>query len=374
MKAYILCFIISVGLGYISEIYLKGKKKRIGIILLITSLLVGCFISAVRDNYVGTDVNNYPMALYRRYQSGENYIQVVTETGVEPLFSLIVMISSYFNDFHFTLFFIQLFVAAPIYIYAYKKSNEQSITLVIITYMLTMYAKSFNLMRQFIAISFIVLATYYFENKRYKKAFLLYIVAIMFHYSSICCALIFIIVWLTNQKDANLKNAVLFIIVVIILISSIFIDKVIDLIPSKYSFYVDSQYAVSTFSTASLLKNCIWLVMAFMLYWNSNNNKQKNRQLAFLMLAIINIGFYLMSTRVGPFGRLSYYFLFVVYFEVIPNMNKVFVQKGLVNTIVTILLILLWINMTVINNEGDKTYPYKSDVIYWLNDGNIKVE
>ena len=375
MKAYILCFIISVGLGYIAEIYFKKKKKKTGIALLAISLLVNCIIAAVRDNYVGTDVNNYPMILFERYQSGDSFLQVEIETKMEPLFSILVMISSMFNDFHFVLFFIQMAVATPIYIYAYKKRDEQSVTLVLITYMLTMYAKSFNLMRQFIAISFIVLATYYFENKKYSKAIALFISAILFHYSSVCCTLIFVIIWIANLKNPTYKKVGLSTIIIITLIGSIFIDKIITLIPSKYSFYIDSQYAVSTFSILSLLKNCIWLVMALIIYLHARKiNDKKDRHLAYLVLAVMNIIIYLMSMKVGTFGRLSYYFLFVVYFEVISNISKAFKQKHLINVGVTILLILLWINMTVINNQGDKTYPYKSDVIYFLNDNNEKNE
>ena len=167
MKGYILCFIISLLFSYIGERCLKKEKKFIGISMLLLSILTICALAGLRSSKVGTDVENYALNQFWLYNNEKrNFLYVIRQTGIEPLFSLLVLVSTIFKDFHFTLFFIEFACAVPIYIYAYKNRNETSLTFIIFIFLMTMYARSFNLMRQSIAISLIILSTYYFKIKK----------------------------------------------------------------------------------------------------------------------------------------------------------------------------------------------------------------
>ena len=371
MKGYILCFIISLLFSYIGERYLKKEKKFIGISMLLLSILTVCALAGLRSSKVGTDVENYALNQFWLYNNEKrSFFYVINTTGIEPLFSLLVLIPTIFKDFHFTLFFIELACPMPIYIYAYKNRKEESLTFIIFIFLITMYARSFNLMRQSIAISLIVLSTYYFKIKKYKKTFLIYLISIMFHYSAvICIAIYFIMHILMNYKNEENKNRWMTLIIFLALILTVFMDKILELIPTKYSFYMDSQYAVNSLSILSVVKKLFWVVISLSVVFRIKNNKSlRNEQKVYLMFLLLDLIMYFMSLKVSTFGRLGNYFLNIGYFGMIPKIKYIFKQKLLANASIIIILVVFWYNMTVINNEADKTYPYASDVLDVLND------
>lgn len=371
MKGYILCFIISLLFSYIGERCLKKEKKFIGISMLLLSILTICALAGLRSSKVGTDVENYALNQFWLYNNEKrNFLYVIRQTGIEPLFSLLVLVSTIFKDFHFTLFFIEFACAVPIYIYAYKNRNETSLTFIIFIFLMTMYARSFNLMRQSIAISLIILSTYYFKIKKYKKTFLIYLISIMFHYSAvICIAIYFIMHILMNYKNEENKNRWMTLILILALILTVSMDKILELIPTKYSFYMASQYAVNSLSILSVAKKLFWIVISFAVVCRIKNNKNlKNEQNVYLMLLLLDLIMYFMSLKVSTFGRLGNYFLNISYFGLIPKIKYIFKQKLLANALIIIILVVFWYNMTVVNNEADKTYPYVSDVWNFLND------
>ena len=373
MKAYIICFIIALLFVYLAEKSIKAKKKKVGIILLATSLIVVCSIAGARSRDIGVDVNNYPSTAYALFtQNGLSYFEVFNRMEVEPLFLVLVDFSTIFKDFHMTLFFLELACALPIYIYAYKRRNRYSITLIVFIFLITMYAKSFNLIRQFIAISIIILSTYYFENKRYLSTYILFITAILFHFSSIACVLIYIIMYLVkNDKNKNIKRIFLLLMFVGLIVFSLGIEQIAQLLPEKYSSYINSIYNVNEFSITSLIKKLFWVIISGIVLWKSSSDEEKYKeQQVYFLLFLIDVVMYLMSIKIGPFGRMGYYFLYVAYFGMIPEIKYIFKQKKIAIGVIILILIYFWYNMTVVNYQADQTYPYESDIWNFLNENN----
>lgn len=370
MRGYILCFAISLLFAYIGEKCLKRKKKLVGIIMLIFSLLTVSALAGLRSSNVGTDVENYPLNQYWLYYNEKmNFFSVIRKTGIEPLFSLLVLISTIFENFHFTLFFIELACAIPIYIYAYKIRENNSIVFIIFIFLMTIYVMSFNLMRQSIAISLIILSTYYFKMKEYKKTFFIYIISVLFHYSAVVCIVIYFIMNIViNYKNENNKKNWMFLIFILAIALTLTMDKIIELIPTKYSFYINSQYAFSSFSMLSLLKKFFLIgISLLIIYRIKNNEKLMNEQKMYFILLILDLVTYFMSFKVSTFGRLGNYFLYVGYFGIIPKIKYIFKQKMLTNALVCIVLFTFWYKMFIIDYQVDDCYPYQSDVLEILN-------
>lgn len=371
MKAYIICFIISMLFAILASNALKKNNKKIGILFLILSLLTVCLIAAFRSTDVGADVKNYTMNLFRLYsQEGYNFIQVEQRTKIEPLFSLLMCISSVFRNIHVCLFFIELACALPIYLFAYKEKEKYSIPLVIFIFLTTMYARSFNLMRQFIAISIIVYSISFLTRKQYKKTLILYIIAILFHYSSIISILAYFVIYVVNMKGSKQNRSLwIFFILIFIATFSIGIDKILVFLPNKYTGYLNSDYAISTFSFFSLVKKLFWICLsAVVLYGSKKDENEHSNQLAFFVILLIDMLLYFLSMKVGTFGRLGNYFLYIGYFYMIPKINLVFKQRYFINMLIIIALSLFWYNMTVVNYQGDRTYPYVSEIFKILNE------
>ena len=192
----------------------------------------------------------------------------------------------------------------------------------------------------------------------------------MFHYSAvICIAIYFIMHILMNYKNEENKNRWMALIIFLALILTVFMDKILELIPTKYSFYIDSQYAVNSLSILSVVKKLFWVVISLSVVFRIKNNKSlRNEQKVYLMFLLLDLIMYFMSLKVSTFGRLGNYFLNIGYFGMIPKIKYIFKQKLLANASIIIILVVFWYNMTVINNEADKTYPYASDVLDVLND------
>lgn len=371
MKGYIICFLIAMLFAYFSNQALKKDRNGIGILFLILSLFTVCFFAGVRSIDVGADIKTYVTYLQYKYvNEGVSFFQGMSATKLEILFSLTVYIASFFKNINITLFFIEFVCALPIYLFAYKERKKYAFLYTIFIFLITMYAKSFNLMRQFIAISIIIYSTSFFKRKEYKKTILLYIMAILFHYSSIVCLLIYVLIYITEmEKSKQNRNFLLIALIGCCIIFVVFIDKIMLLLPNKYEMYMNSEYAINSFSISSFTKKLFWLVISLVLLGRSKKDKNEYAEnLQVTTLLLIDIVLYFLSVKVTTFGRLGNYFLYIAYFYLIPKISKLFKQKVLSNCIIFIVLVLLWYNMTVVNYEADRAYPYVSNIIEILND------
>lgn len=371
MKAYVFCFIISILLVMVADNCFKKNKKTTGIIFLMLSLFTVCYIAGLRNIDVGADVKNYTLTLFKLYsENNYNFFQVTTSTKIEPLFSLLICVSSVFKNINVCLFFIEFACALPIYLFAYKERENYSLAFIIFIFLITMYARSFNLMRQFIAISVIVYSISFFKRKKYIKTLALYIVAILFHYSAVTCALIYFIIYIAEiRENKQNRKILLFLLITFTIIFVVYIDKILVILPNKYSAYLNSEYAINVFSIASFIKKIFWIVISIILLYQSRKDSDKySNQLQIFLLLLIDIILYFSSMKVGTFGRLGNYFLYVAYFYMIPIIQNAFKQRHFVNCIIIIILCLFWYNMTVISYDVDKTYPYVSDILEVLND------
>lgn len=124
----------------------------------------------------GTDFNNY----YLAYQEISKY---KFNTDFEPLFTCLVLLCNYlefnYQTFVFLLSFI-LILSASIFLQNHKNCLMYALPL------LTFYVFiAENLMRWFLAFSFILISLYYLEKKKYLLYIAISICAICIHYASI---------------------------------------------------------------------------------------------------------------------------------------------------------------------------------------------
>lgn len=373
MKAYVVSFILTLLFAYIAEKNFKKSKNKLGLIFLFISLVILVVIAGLRTRLIGVDSSNYPLAIYNLSIEGKSYLQILKNTKVEPLFTLIIYISAIFKNYNVTMGTIELICALPIYIYAFKSRKDKSITFVIFIFLTTMYAKSFNLQRQFIAISFLVLAFYYYKQKHNKKTTFLLIIASMFHYTAIISILILIIIRINLfYNNKNNKKRWMILLTLIIIVISVLMSKIINVLPDKYAQYGNASTETS-FTLMGLVKKLFWITVSFIMLLKFNTSiKQNNENITNLTLLFIDLIFYFISVKISIFGRLGYYFIYIVYFDMIPNIPKIFKQKKTAKIFLMILMLFLWYNMTVTNFDADKTYPYQSTIAPILNDNISK--
>lgn len=372
MKAYIITFIICLLLCIVSDLFFNKKRFKMSKIFLLFSILVLCTLAALRSEYTGRDVHNYLTMLFRDFSSGISLfdeIKSVRAGGIEPLFMLLVLVFSKFNNLNIVFFFVQLAIVLPIFIfsYEYKKEKQVPITLTIFIFLMTMYVYSFSMMRQSIAIAIGLLTLFYYMKDKKKISYILLAISFLFHRTAI---IVVVILFLYNCifKNKLNKYMYLFIVLVIGLVVGLLLPYIVSLLPSKYSLYLGSQYETS-FNYFSLLKKMTLFFSALLLTIGSiDKNSDENKLILFsLFIIIYDIMFYVFGLRVPEISRICLYFTNISYFIFIPILTNRIKPKIIGEVFVVALLFFLWHRMTTGNNEAD-IYPYRSDIAPYLND------
>lgn len=311
MKAYILIILFAGLFGILSEISFKKGYKKLGIFNLIVSLFSLCFLAGVRDLTVGTDIYYYFYQIF--YDFTHTEIGILAEfanTGVDIGFILLIYIGKIFNNVNISMFIVEFAVLAPIYIFAYRNRKKYSITFIILIYCLTMYVRSFNLMRQSIAISLLILSMDYFKDRNIKKSLICFILAVLMHKTAIIGLIIYVIIYIRNTKgEIKLKNIIM--IYIIFILSILILEPFLVLTGSKYIRYLNSSIENNTFSILRLLKKMIWIFIAGISYYISR--RQKNEEIKnelFVAFNIFVIDFLIALIAIKAPGLRKSYILF----------------------------------------------------------------
>lgn len=370
MKAYIVIFIFSMLFTYFAEKNFKNNRKILGIIFSVLTIFIVCFFAGIRSLDIGTDVKGYFIIVYN-YFTKENYniFQVCEATNVEIGFSLLMYISSAFKNVNVCLFVIQLATFLPIYLFAYKMRDKYSMLYIILIFLLTFYVRSFNLMRQSIAISLIILSISYYMEKKYRKTLILLFLACSFHITAIICIAIYLLYNFCFMKNTLNKRFYILFILLSFIFLTVFYEGLLKILPSRFIYYLNSNFAISAFTLLGLLKKLIWIIFAciYLNRYKIKNSENYHIVLFSALLLLIDTIFYFMGIKISSAARIGYYFLYTGYFIFIPKIKEVFKEKTFINIVIITLLMFFWYNMTVNNYQIDKTYPYKSDIIEILN-------
>lgn len=365
MKAYVIVFIIATFLNYMCEsIFFKknSTKKVIPFFIMGISIFSLCFVAAVRDLSVGTDIYVYVTRLYNVSLNYSNVFLYLKNCNSDILFALIVYLGSLTKNINIVLFLIQFAGVIPIYIYSYKVRKKYSFTLNILIYLLTMYCVSFNLMRQSIAISICLLSYFYFDEGNKKKSIILLIIATLFHKTAFIFvfALIINAIVKSNNKDRNLY--------ILILILGMILASVLMRYIVSFSSYSDYLYLDDReFSIGSIIKRLFWIFLVLLGFRVSHEKKIKDKFIISLIFLLISLFTTITSFTIPGTGRLGFYFTDVSYFLFIFDIPKYFRQKKSVFLLVFTALISLWWISTAVPNDSSRVYPYKSDIIDVLN-------
>lgn len=362
MKAYIICFVLTLFFAWLADQFKNEKKKIIPILFLCMACFIPCFIAGIRSLDIGKDVYGYFMVLYKGFLNGYSFGAMLDIANVEVGFAFVVYLTSIFHNVHFCLFVIELLVCIPIFIVAYKNKDKISITMTITIFLLTLYCLSFNLLRQSIAISLIIYSISLFNEEKYKKSFIILILASLFHMTSLVCLICFGVLYICDKKHNN-RVFILSVSLFCLIIFTLFFDKILAILPFKYSAYFSSEYATSSFSFMSVIKKLFWISFGVLYISRITNKKSKKyaNTMACVYFLLIDLILYFMTLKVSSAGRLGYYFIYIFNFNIIPYFKNIFKKKELFNFITVLILVFFWFNMTIINNS-DGTYPYKSEI------------
>lgn len=329
------------------------------------SILGLALVAGVRDTTVGADINVYVMRLFNLSKNfGYNLLGFLRNSGSDFLFATVVYIGSLFNDIHAVLFLIELCVCTPIFFFAYLQRKNISYTATIFVFLMTMYVSSLNNMRQSIAISLCILSYHFILEKKDKVSLLLIFSSFFFHKTG----LVFLGVYLIDKflkLDKNSFSLKLITLIVTLLLFLPLVDNLISL--SGYSYYIEAGFNYRDFSINSIAKKFLFVTMWGITFF-LKDEIDRNKSASGLIYSILALYCTFLSFSLPGMGRLGYYFTDLQNFLIVGHFYKVFKQKRFMSLLTFALFAILWWDMTTVENDSAKVYPYKSEIVRFLNE------
>ena len=380
MIPYIIVFLISISLFIISERIHNSFLRKIFVII---ALLLPCVLSGMRSINVGTDTNVYAKQLYNLANAADSFSdflsmrwwrewRYINVKDFEIAFVLLTYwTNKIFHSFQFLLFFIQLLNIVPLYIAITKfKQLKGKMWLCMLIYYLFLFNTSLNAMRQFIGISFTILALSELINtKKYLRSFAYLLIGVLFHKSSILILIIYAIYWSTNslknsyivlnKRRIHTNSLVLMIIFLLVIFLCSNISSSITLLKllgfEEYINYVDGSFAIVLNKILIRVPFIIMFILAGKSFKENNNNPYFYIIVAVLEIIILN--FSTISTYSARIGFV-FQFIYVISLPMLCTCSKNQSINRINKTILVIFLMINWYYRFVYMGV-DATIPYE---------------
>lgn len=335
MIPYLITFFISISSFAFSS---KNKEKLIKIIFTIIGITSLCVLAGIRSSSIGTDTSGYLFPLingaltsnsYKEFSEYSwyihGYIYRITSDFEFGFTLYIYLISKVFNSTFWVLFFIELLITLPIYFSIKKFVGEKYLWLSFVVYCLLFYNLSFNMIRQCIAMGFVMLAISNLNSNKKIIAIVYILIGMLFHLSSIVGLGIVVIYLLINSNKVSLSSKIktfflIFIGILLLVFSNFFVDLLNLIGLGKYSGYIDGNVHLMI---NQIIAYSPILFFSILLFKNNSNKKY-----AFLFVCFIYALILLQFTSVNSFGgRIAYYFLYLLLFF-IPYLNGIIKNRN----------------------------------------------
>ena len=372
MYIYIITFLLTILLIWLAEN--KAKSRKVKTILLVTAMLPMIFISAIRYN-VGTDYQKRYVYDYYRLSKGQNV------GNLEIGFKIIDYICLFFTKEPYLLFVVtSLIILSIVFEVIYKKSPNKLLS-IIIFFLGGYFFGSLNLVRQYVAMTFIMLGYQFLMNENKKKAYIGFIIcailAFFMHSSSIIC---FVILFLTRKNILNIKIVIPLSILILLLNKNIMTILTPIIRNTRFKVYLTEKYAQGELSILQIVENSVVYIWMYVIYYlqKKNNVEIKKEEITLLNIqgislllttaGVIHSQFIRMAIYFGVFQILAIpYFFNIMCFDDISNkISEKFKKKidaNMLKKVIYIAIVLmfsgLFIYTNILNNDNE-VLPYKT--------------
>lgn len=383
MLPYLLVFAISIFSTYLAQITLKRHNKILFIMFSAIAILVPSLLAGFRDSGIGTDTKIYVDYVWNQFKHingwGQflKYYQNEDFQDIEFVYLILNFIASRFGDDVNNIYFLANFVVVIfIYLAAYDNRNRASMCLSMTFFLLLYYNASLNLVRQSIALAMCIYSFKYVEQKKWIKAIIWIFIITKTHNTGIFYVVIIGIYFLFQLTSKYLRAILLIINVVLVLIlfsaADLFLVFFVSkgILPDKFLYYLSSNSDSETL-TKSVLINYIFLFIVMLLtYFKYNNSKvfDTKKDLSFYAYSkFIGVILFVTSLLSQWAFRISFYINYpadILFFprslHLLKEKSKLHYLFFLVMSILMIMVIWYW---TIVINNGNETYPYKSKIL-----------
>ena len=363
--------IITIFFAYFAVKNKKNKKVYFGFSFLASMPFV--IVSAIRYD-VGNDfLNRYSQAFTHIANGG--YVSTY-EYGFYLLNKACTLITHNPQ----IIFIVTTLIINLIIFYLIFKYSDNPILSILIYFFGAFFFESMNGVRQYVAMSLLLLAFPLVKKNKFILTAILCIIAYFIHNISALVSLTYFILFIYNKiypksiliKKSNNIILVFLVIIIIIIFHSYIYNGIIFLlsqISDKYYAYVGSRYDYSDLQKIPLIVN---LIVYYYIYFAKRELWKENKMIDekyseeyysdyFIIFQTIATIFVAMTSINILFLRISYLFSIFQIFS-IPYYYEKYYKKHKNNpiiylTLIMIILAFVWINII---NEVEKAIPYQT--------------
>jgi len=207
-------YLIGFALSVLLIALIEKQHKNVFVLGSVAALLIPCLIAAFRAEHIGTDVTVYVTQLKEAANSANTlgqYLDGYWSIGYrnqyiadyEIGFSFLVYVLTKLTDsLPVILFVVEALIAVPIYAALSKNRKKAPVWLGMLVYYLIFYNATLNMMRQWIAISFLLLAFTFLQDKKYWRVIIFTVTAMLFHLSAILIVPVYAVYWFLNLRHS----------------------------------------------------------------------------------------------------------------------------------------------------------------------------
>ncbi len=369
MIIYLLVFVIVEILAIICNKVEKNKNTKIFAFMIIMILSI---FAGVRDLTIGTDVNVYGANWFQiacDCQSFEDYISLINTTDIGYLF-INYIVSRFTTNVNVFLFIIQLICNSLVIITLYKYRERCPFWLSLLTYLSIFYCRTFNILRQSIALSILFYSIKYLYKNKNLKYLIAIIISSLFHYTAVFGVVILVLKRICESKS-KYKNLYLLLIFLITIVSVYFIKDVIAILYSiglvnvkiyNYLFIFVNENDVNIFGIDFFVK-IVFLVTIYFSYKKINEKEPLTQFLFFVTIMEFIIfqikNMILYSDRIALYFN---YFILLLLPQASFNISTKAKERLIVNAVLSMILIFYWGYKYVYAGSCD-VYPYTSNIL-----------
>ena len=341
MYIYIFSCIISIFFTYLAS------KQRKNILFHVLAVLLPICLLTFRDISVGTDTKHY-LSIFERSQEFEIGGFLIF-TRMEFLFSTILFyVANMGFSYNAFLFILALFSVLPVYIASFRMRDKASPTLMMFLYYTMYYQYAFNISRQAVAMSLILLATTYLLDGRVKPVVVLSILAFGFHNVTVVFCGLAVLYLFRNKGNIMIK---------ILLAIGVFL--VYSFFKSQVTYYEDVYLSGQHNSGFQISYTLTMTLNLFLLITAYKDPKLLQHKKSYVYFSLSTLILNLTSLVSEWFFRIS---LFIDILSLIYITNVLSSEsrhgKRFKQTFYICFAIFYWLFVFVINNSGE-SIPYQ---------------
>lgn len=293
-------FVLSIIFSFLAE-YSISKISRIVSRFILFFIL---FIPAAIRYDIGTDYSNY--------------IDLYNSLNNTPIEIGYYYINLFVHHFHLSVQWVFAISSLITYSIVCFGLRRRFFCIIIIFYVLLLYLWSYSIIRQAIAMSFIILAMNFLIYDKNKQYFTCIILATLFHYSSVILLPLFFV----SKFRFSKKTIIIFVSCCIICtFNSVLIDFLFNsslITNSKYSVYLTSTYNRSTEIGSGIGVFISLLIPVISLFFYHRIIQYDSRFKSILNMNLLYILSYCMALNIYIFNRVSNLFSFAPIMIIAP--------------------------------------------------------